>query len=1079
MNLIDTDIMNLSASLMEFQAGENLYNKGAVFDITYKEHENGNLEIEARIVEDSKVLTKVIAVTLIFKQRKSLSYRKCDCTSNSIWRGCCKHAVAAMLAFQNMSTDAKEFQKSTDLAKNLVSKFEDLAMREINNEFAAANDENKVQLRPIFHIEKNKPHLTFIIGREKYYIMKDIERFLENLEFENEESYGKKLTFVHRNSAFEQRSLALIKFIKAYGHRSRSTYINAFSFEEGVSRNIKNLLLTEKAIDDFFEIYEDEYIDIMLDEKKYNVLLLDELPNVKFIPEIIEGGISLSCKIGEYFFMTGYEYRYFICADGFFRIDANFFEVLSNILSVMKQSSQRRVIFTENEVKKFMLFLLPKLKALNLIEDCNEFEEKFQEDTLFTKIYVDAKKDMLISKAQFCYGEEIFTPFTEITEEVRVAVLEYKIDRLLMKWGFEKNTELHQFELFDDEKIYDFCFYGIQELKKYAELYISNEFKRKSISAENQTKFGVRLTGNLLEISFDTSEFSTQELLAIMNSYNHKKRYHKLKDGRFYNLEDEKMRSTIEVLSELNLSNKEIVNSSAVLPKYRAVYLNDILQDKEIMFEQDKSFKKLTNDFKNFEHLEFPIPNSLESTLRTYQKVGFNWLKVLAHYGFGGILADDMGLGKTLQVIAILLSEKEERTLPSIVVAPTSLVYNWQSEINKFAKGLKTEALVGLPSKRKELLNEMKENKIDVYITTYDTLKRDIAQYEGKTFRYIIADEAQNIKNPSTQNSKAIKRLAGEVCIALTGTPIENSISELWSIFDFIMPNYLYSHSKFVTHYETPIVKNEDKQKIRELKKQIAPFILRRLKKDVLTELPDKTETTLFAEMFEEQRKMYTAHLLQAKEEFEGYIQANTYSSNQLKILSLLTRMRQICCDPSLFIENYSKGSGKLELAIETIQAAIESNHRILLFSQFTSMLSIIKDRLEKENISYFYLDGSTTAKERLEMSNRFNQGEKEVFLISLKAGGTGLNLIGADMVIHYDPWWNPAVMEQASDRAYRFGQLNKVQVYNLVAKDTIEEKIMQLQEKKKNLVDNVITEGSNFITKMSKEDIAELFNSF
>jgi SNF2 family DNA or RNA helicase len=526
----------------------------------------------------------------------------------------------------------------------------------------------------------------------------------------------------------------------------------------------------------------------------------------------------------------------------------------------------------------------------------------------------------------------------------------------------------------------------------------------------------------------------------------------------------------------------------------------------------------LLENFHNNDALNFKVPHGLGSILREYQKAGFTWLKTLAHYGFGGILADDMGLGKTLQIIAVLASEyrkgakplsgsqSESNTLehrkgtkslsssqseesaldqkdshPSIVVCPTSLLFNWENEISRFAPKLKTQVVTGMPDKRRELL---KTPDVDVFITTYDMLKRDIEHYNDLEFAYIIADEAQNIKNPGTQAAKSLKELNGRVRFALTGTPIENTLTELWSIFDFIMPGYLYTAHKFGTIYETPIVKFGDAGVAAKLRQQIAPFVLRRIKESVLKELPEKTETTLQAEFLPEQKKIYQATLLETIGAFDDIVAQNAFADNRMRILAQLTRLRQICCHPGLFLENYQDGSGKLNLAIETIQLALESGHRVLLFSQFTSMLGLIKDTLVSAGVTtpagrpaeYFYLDGAIKSKERMEMTERFNAGERDIFLISLKAGGAGLNLTGADVVIHYDPWWNPSVMDQASDRAHRYGQKKSVQVFNLVAKDSIEEKIMSLQDKKRGLIDSVITEGGSFVNLLSEEEVRKLF---
>ena len=413
----------------------------------------------------------------------------------------------------------------------------------------------------------------------------------------------------------------------------------------------------------------------------------------------------------------------------------------------------------------------------------------------------------------------------------------------------------------------------------------------------------------------------------------------------------------------------------------------------------------------------------------------------------------------------------------SLVVSPSSLTLNWQNEVKKFAKELKTLVVRGTLSERKRQIEEM--DQYDLVITSYDLLKRDIELYLEKdySFRYIIADEAQYLKNSNTQNAKSIKKIKADTRYALTGTPIENSLAELWSIFDFIMPGYLFTYKKFKTMYETPIVKEENQEIMAKLRMLIEPFILRRNKKEVLTELPDKTITVLNNEMGDEQRNIYLSYLAQAKQELAEEIELNGYERSQMQILAALTRLRQICCHPGLFIEGYQEGSSKLEQCIEVVQDAVNSGHKILLFSGYTSMFEIMEKELKQRGIQYFKLTGSTKVDERIELVDEFNENpEIKVFLISLKAGGTGLNLTGADMVIHYDPWWNLSTENQATDRAHRIGQKNNVQVYKLITKNSIEEKIYELQQKKADLVDNILSTKTSFINKLSKEEIMDLF---
>ena len=439
--------------------------------------------------------------------------------------------------------------------------------------------------------------------------------------------------------------------------------------------------------------------------------------------------------------------------------------------------------------------------------------------------------------------------------------------------------------------------------------------------------------------------------------------------------------------------------------------------------------------------------------------------------------------GKTIQVLAVTLSyineqkKNNQKPLPSMVACPSSLTLNWLGEVQKFTPTLKALVISGSALEREKKIKNIE--KYDIIITSYDSLKRDIDLYDEKMyqFKYMIADEAQYIKNNNTQNAKAIKNIKAEARFALTGTPIENSLSELWSIFDFIMPGYLFKYRKFKELYELAIVKENNQAKMQKLKKMIEPFVLRRIKKEVLTELPDKTVTVLYNEMEEEQQKIYLSYLAQAKKEVADEIQMNGFENSQIKILALLMRLRQICCHPSLFLQDYEGESSKLEQCIEVIEDATKGGHKILLFSGYTSMFPIIEKELKKKHINYLKLTGQTKVTDRIELVDKFNEDKEiKVFLISLKAGGTGLNLTGADMVIHYDPWWNLSAENQATDRTYRIGQKNNVQVYKLITKNSIEEKIYELQKKKEKLVDNMLSTQNTFINQLSKEDIMELF---
>ena len=651
----------------------------------------------------------------------------------------------------------------------------------------------------------------------------------------------------------------------------------------------------------------------------------------------------------------------------------------------------------------------------------------------------------------------------------------------------------------EESRLYRLVTEGIGLLSRSAEIYATDRFRRIKALPAPMVSLGVSLTSGLLDISIDAGELDLNELAQVLDSYRSHKRYHRLRDGRFLLLDSasdsgaapeedgaDGRTGGLEALSQLadglDLTGKQLASGRLAVPQYRAAYLDGVLQASlreggNLQASRDSHFQDLVRDLKGDSPLrqDFAIPKSMEKVLRGYQKAGFRWLRMLEHYGFGGILADDMGLGKTVQVIALLLDQLERgETQPSLVVCPSSVVLNWESELKRFAPALKPVLVVGGAEERAEILAGLGGTPGEVAVTSYELIRRDVELYKPIRFHYHILDEAQYIKNHNTQNARSVKAVASRHRLALTGTPIENRLSELWSIFDFLMPGFLYGYTHFREKLEAPIVKLEDKEALERLGKLTAPFILRRLKRDVLTELPPKNESVFYTEMSEEQRKLYLAVLAQAQQKLRER-DTPFLGQNKLAVLAMLTKLRQICCDPGLCYAGYKGGSAKLDSCVELILEARDNGHKLLLFSQFTSMLAVLEERLLREGVSSFLLQGSTPREERAELVRRFNEDDTTVFLISLKAGGTGLNLTGADMVIHYDPWWNLAAQNQATDRAYRIGQHNSVQVYKLIAKSTIEEKILRLQETKQGLADSVIQEGDAVLASLSREELLEL----
>ena len=563
-----------------------------------------------------------------------------------------------------------------------------------------------------------------------------------------------------------------------------------------------------------------------------------------------------------------------------------------------------------------------------------------------------------------------------------------------------------------------------------------------------------------MSMKLDIDGVDSNEYREIFSSYKNNNRLYRMKNGAYLDLKDKDIEQAFKLIDILNIYNDF---DNMKIPNNKAIYLEKLIEEEDLSFVNGSKY--VSNVVKKFDKVKsknYEIPKDLNATLRDYQVSGFEFFKTLSDYQFGGILADEMGLGKTIQTIAFLLSNKDKK---SIVITPTALIYNWKNELEKFAPTLKVGLLHAAKSEREKILDNI--DNYDVILTTYTTYKNDIDKYKNINFDYCIIDEAQNIKNPDAIITKAIKNVNAKVKFALTGTPIENNLMELWSIFDFIMPGYLYNKSKFKS-----IFVNNDKNII-ELKNLIKPFILRRTKKEVITELPDKIEQKIIIDLEKEHKRAYKGYV--------NLITRKIKENNQdnITVFSYLTKLRQLCLSPELMVKNYQGKNSKLDVLINIINDS--SDEKILVFSQFTKVLEVIGKRLNEENILYSYLDGKTSAKDRVKLVEEFNTNNNKVFLISLKAGGTGLNLTSANIVVHFDPWWNPAVEDQASDRAHRIGQKNVVNVIKLIAKGTAEERVINLQETKKELIEDVINgnlDNSSTLKNLSKDDIIDLFMS-
>ncbi|MBP3708464.1 MAG: SNF2 helicase associated domain-containing protein [Clostridia bacterium] len=923
---------------------------------------------------------------------------------------------------------------------------------------------------------------------KNYHRVKNLMEFYDNFMDGGVFKYGQKLEFKHSREMIKPNDLNRLDFILKYAELMK--YTNESIGQQryyGKVMKENEIIITNSCLDELFEVLEGKYIKAKIDYKTDTILFLDEEPDIKFkLEEADDKNYRLHPNIDIYSYdvLQGKNYMYMLIDDVLYRCPLSYKNTVLKLLDMFKNNFTKDIVFKKTDLPKLFSLVVPKIKKNFEIGKINEEEmEKYIPQELYVKLFLDSTDtNYITADVKFGYKDIEFNPLVD-DSKVKVSrdvVKETKALETFINTGFMLDQQRGRLILTDDEKIYNFLSEEIFFYMKNYEVLVTDNFRKKEVKQPKISNVGIKIENNLLKIDLADFNFSAADLAEIIERYRLKKKFFRASDGSFIDLETN---DTLEFLEKLNIDGElqynQLINGEFELPVYRTLYLDKILKNSNIKYTKNKEYKDFINDIKNNEDDYIKVPANLNATMRRYQEVGYKWLKTLDNYGLGGVLADDMGLGKTLQVIAVLLDYKNTNlnNKTSIVVCPSSLALNWYSEINKFAPTLSTCVVSGSAEDRKNILKRIED--FDVIITSYDLLKRDIEEYKNADyeFKYIIADEAQYIKNNNTQNFKAIKKIKAQTRFALTGTPIENSLAELWSIFDFSMPGYLYGYKQFKETFETPIIKEEDSYKIKKLKLLIEPFILRRIKEEVLTELPDKVVTILNSEMEEEQQKLYMSYMAEAREEVANEIMIDGFEKNQMKILALLMRLRQICCHPSLFLDNYKDGSGKLNQCMQIIKDAVQGNHKILLFSGYTSMFDIIEPELEKEGIKFFKLTGQTKVSDRIKLVDEFNENNDiKVFLISLKAGGTGLNLVGADMVIHYDPWWNISAENQATDRTYRIGQKRNVQVYKLITKNSIEEKIYELQQRKAKLVDDMLSTNETFISKLSKDEIMDLF---
>lgn len=1057
-------IRRLATTETVYYRGMRYYAAHAVSDVTWNE---ATKQYHA-FVQGSNIY----GVTIGFGEDEQITH-SCNCPAHAKYPGACKHVVAALLFIA-------DYQQRADALENLG--WEDQTAYKIIEYFRKR--EYRKLTPQYFHLalqvtvneplksRQSKAFVGLYAGSSKMYKVSNTKKFIQDYYNHKEIRLGKEFRYIPEECQFEPTSAAVLAYLteiyEIQETLGKTYYSNLFNRQE--------LVVSQNMLCKLLRLAEGLHCDIILRDKKMeNMEIMCSNPKLSMELQMEDEVLSLH-DMGQEPIISICEDGSILCYQGCIYLpDMEFLANLRPFFTTLFGKKQSELEFRGENMGSFIEKVLPVIKKTMNIQVPGKIKDHYIVEQLQPKLYFDIdrsrQRPVLVARMIFAYGEHEVNPLQDEQKGSYILVRDREEEEQLLRLMYDKHFSVRreQFVLTKEDEIFQLMTEGIQDLCRQFEVFYSKEYKANSIKKVGMLSAGIRLNTdiNLLEMDVDYGHIPKEELRDFFRSIKLKKKYYRLKSGAFVNLMTEDKQ--IDELRDL-LSIGEVTEDNKIAFSQTAVMEVDELLPHTQRITRDAGYKQLLEDLKNPDKTNWELPNGMEDILRPYQITGYRWLCSLAHYGMGGILADDMGLGKTLQTITYVLANPGTRTL---IVCPTSLAYNWQDEFSKFAPQIATQIISGTPQERADLMQQSTD--VPVWITTYPLIRKDVDLYKAQIFDACFIDEAQFIKNPTSLGAKAVKAVQAKHRFALTGTPIENTLSELWSIFDFVMPGFFGRYRQFEECYEKPILRDHDSVQMQKLRRKIRPFVLRRMKKEVLTELPDKIETRRMAEMGAKQRKIYESYLARIQMELAGD-EENTPGGNRMQVLAALTRLRQICCHPATFASNYHGGSGKLDLLMEQLPDILEGGHSVIVFSQFTSMLSIIAHELKQRNIPFFYLAGSTSAQERKREVKEFNRGEVKVFLISLKAGGTGLNLTGADTVIHFDPWWNPAVEDQATDRAYRIGQKKKVQVIKYVMKDSIEEKIYELQKRKKQLSDQLIQAGESFVTQLTMEEIKELF---
>ncbi|WP_025692111.1 DEAD/DEAH box helicase [Paenibacillus zanthoxyli] len=1019
---------------------------------------------------------------------------RCTCPNLGSFDTFCHHIAAVMIriyelqltgdsaappiAAEDLPGETPDYVENVHLAERILGLFDDKPIRPIHNRTLV---ETRTPLDVEFILKLlayNKNTALFGIelkvGPKALYIVQNIASFLDQLvrgeryPFSPRFGYDPELhSFAKENEAVLRALIEMVRDRASYRETDRlhAVYVSGRSSD-------RMLLIPPRAWAGLLPLLtQAPKVTLMDGNLKYDgICLSDEPLPLRFeFDEASSGDYSLSVYGFEQFTVME-PYGAAFLQGKLLPLPAEQCKRLAELKAILEESGMHDIPIHSGQLESFIEKVVPGFMKLGSVSISPAIAERVTQSPLLAKLYLDRVKDRLLAAVEFQYNEVVINPLEDSRKQlgshrilIRDAQQERRIIEMIEQSPFTK-TEAGYF-MNDEDAEFDFLYTVVPQLEKLMKVYATTAVKLRLHKLDTLPKVSVQVSAaeqmNWLEFRLNMGWIPETEIRSLVKSLEEKRRYYRLPNGSLLPLDSAELQELSKFLKDTGLLYSDIAGAKIRVPLARGIHLID--HDFNAL-KLDRPVRRLLDNLRNPDNLDFEVPAPLKDVLRDYQKIGYQWLKTLAHYGFGGILADDMGLGKTLQSIAFIASvllEIRQRRIPALVISPGSLVYNWRNELQKFAPDIRVLIADGSQTERAEKMLRLAE--ADVILTSYPLLLRDVDLYAKQPFHTLILDEAQVFKNHATQTAQAVKSIQADYRFALTGTPVENRIEELWSIFSVVFPALFQDRKAFGNLTR------------KEVSKRARPFMLRRWKSEVLQDLPDKMESIKPTELLPEQKKLYVAYLAKLQQETLKHLSVDGYHKSRIKILAGLTRLRQICCHPALFIEGYKGSSAKLAQLMEIVEECLSNRKRLLIFSQFTEMLGLIGHELSDQGIPFFYLDGSTRARERVELCDRFNDGEMDVFLISLKAGGTGLNLTGADTVVLYDLWWNPAVEQQAADRAHRMGQKNVVQVIRLITQGTMEEKMYELQHKKKHLIDEVMGPDQEAMPALTEQELREI----